>query len=78
MLDIPAWQLETQHRSAAECGALVRMKMHLWRTGPLPDDDEALARITGTTPAEWRRIRKALLPLFSVGHGEWLRTDWAE
>ncbi len=78
MLDIQAWQLETQHRSASECGALVRLKVHFWRIGPLPDDEEALARITGTTPAEWKRIGKALEPLFSVKHGEWMREDWAD
>lgn len=50
--------------------------MHLWRIGPIPDDDVALARITATSPAEWKKLRKALEPLFIVKYGEWQREDW--
>ena len=78
MLDIPAWQSEVLSMPApmACCGALLMLKMHLWRVGPIPDDDCALARITGATPAEWKKARKALEPLFIVKYGEWQREDW--
>ncbi len=78
MLDISAWLSEVLNMPAPMscCGALLMLKMHLWRVGPIPDDDCALARITGATPAEWKKIRKAVAPLFVVKHGEWRREDW--
>lgn len=78
MLDIPAWQSEVlaMPAPAIACGALLLLKMHLWRVGPIPDDDVALARITGTSPAEWKKLRKSIEPLFIVKYGEWLRNDW--
>lgn len=76
MLDISAWLLETQHRPAAERGAILSFKMHFWRIGPLPDDDDALARIAGMDAKDWKKARKALEPLFVIQHGEWQRADW--
>ncbi len=76
MLDMPALEAETRAMSAAVLGALVRMKVHLWRTGPLPDDDEVLARITGMDSKDWRKARQTLEPLFIVKYGEWQREDW--
>jgi uncharacterized protein YdaU (DUF1376 family) len=76
MLDISAWLLETQHRPAAERGAILSFKMHFWRIGPLPDDDDALARIAGMDAKDWKKARKALAPLFVIQHGEWQRADW--
>lgn len=78
MLDIPAWQAEVlaMPAPALACGALVLLKMHLWRIGPIPDDDTALARITATSSAEWKKLRKSIAPLFVVKYGEWQREDW--
>ena len=76
MLDIEAWKDETQLMTAAERGALLALKMFFWRTGPLPDDDAALARIVGMEVKDWRKTRKALEPQFIVKCGEWLREDW--
>ena len=78
MLDIPAWQSEVlkMPAPAIACGALLLLKMHLWRIGPIPDDDIALTRITATSPAEWKKLRKTLEPLFIVKYGEWQREDW--
>ena len=61
LVDIPAWQAEVlkMPAPAIACGALLLLKMHLWRIGPIPDDDVALARITATSPAEWKRLRKS-------------------
>lgn len=78
LVDIQAWQAEVMALPAPAIagGALLLLKMHLWRIGPIPDDDNALARITCTTPAEWRKLRKSIEPLFSVAYGEWQRADW--
>ncbi len=76
MLDISAWQSETLALTAAERGALLALKMYVWRTGPLPDRDDALARIAGMDAKDWRKARKALEPLFIVKLGEWQREDW--
>ena len=78
LIDIPAWQSEVLQMPAPAiaCGALLLLKMHLWRIGPIPDDDVALARITATSPREWKKVRKAVEPLFIVKYGEWQRHDW--
>ena len=78
MLDISAWQLETLTLTTAERGALLALKMFFWRSGPLLDCDDALARIAGMDAKDWKKARKALEPLFIVKHGEWLRTDWSD
>lgn len=78
LVDIAAWKTEVlaMPAPAIACGALLLLKMHLWHIGPIPDDDTALARITATSPAEWKRLRKSIEPLFLVKHGEWQREDW--
>lgn len=76
MLDISAWQTETLALTAAERGALLALKMFVWRTGPLPDRDDALARIVSMDAKDWKKARKSLEPLFIVKFGEWQREDW--
>ncbi|MDD2988877.1 MAG: DUF1376 domain-containing protein [Zoogloea sp.] len=78
LVDIQAWQAEVMAlpAPAIACGALLLLKAHYWRIGPIPDDDVALARITATSPAEWKKVRKAIESLFVVKHGEWMRQDW--
>ncbi len=78
LIDIQVWQTEVLglQAPATACGALLLLKMHLWRIGPIPDDDVALARITATSPAEWKRLRKVIEPMFIVKFGEWRREDW--
>ncbi len=76
LVNIPGWQQETLPMSAGEVGALLRLKMHVWRTGPIPDNDRALSRIVGMDSKEWREARKTIEPLFIVMHGEWQREDW--
>lgn len=78
MLDISAWQLETLTLTTAERGALLALRMFFWRSGPLLDCDDALARIAGMDAKDWKKARKALEPLFVVKHGEWLRQDWID
>jgi uncharacterized protein YdaU (DUF1376 family) len=76
LLDIAAWQTETQVLTAAERGVFLALKMHYWRSGPIPDRDAAIAQIVGMELKEWKRVRKTLEPLFIVGDGEWFRADW--
>jgi uncharacterized protein YdaU (DUF1376 family) len=78
MLDMSAWQAETQIMTAAERGALLALKVFFWRTGALPDDDAVLARIVGIEMKDWKKARKAIAPLFVARHGEWMRQDWID
>lgn len=52
-------------------GAYTRLLCSYWdRRQPLPDDDRALAQLSGAG-ARWRRIRQELAHLFVIGEGVW-------
>lgn len=55
---------DTSHLSAAEHGAYLLMLMHYWRSGPLPDADDVLMRITRMSKAEWKTSRVTLREFF--------------
>lgn len=57
---------DTMHLSTAEHGAYMLLLWHSWRTGPLPDNGVALARIARCTPKEWQAIAPAVLPFFTL------------
>ncbi len=78
LIDIRAWQEQTATLTPAEYGALLKLKMHYWRIGQIPDRDIALAQITGFGPREWKEARQGLEPLFIVADGEWFRADWSD
>ncbi|WP_301101084.1 DUF1376 domain-containing protein [Propionivibrio sp.] len=78
LIDIQKWKELTQTLSAAERGAFLSMKMFVWRAGPIPDSDRAIAQIAGMELKEWKKARKVLEPMFIVSGGEWFRTDWNE
>lgn len=43
-----------------------------WRNkGPLPDNDEALAMASRSTPQDWKKLRPILAKFFQVVDGEW-------
>lgn len=44
---------DTMHLNGAEHGAYILLIMHYWRSGPLPDDDKALAAIARTERTMW-------------------------
>jgi len=58
---------DTMHLTTLQHGALFLCLMHYWRTGPLPDNDQALAQIARTDLRTWKReIGAVLRPLFTA------------
>lgn len=66
---------DTQHLSATETGAYIRLIIFQWRTGSLPTDDARLCRIAGIHPPHWKRLRAVLAPLFGDPRpgGQWVQ-----
>jgi uncharacterized protein YdaU (DUF1376 family) len=58
---------DTAHLGALESGAYLHLIMHYWETGGLPSDDKSLARISKTTPGEWKEIRSTMEAFFKNG-----------
>jgi uncharacterized protein YdaU (DUF1376 family) len=58
---------DTAHLRVEEHGSYLLLIMHYWRTGRLPTDDAALARISRMTRAEWKKAKPAIQPLFLEG-----------
>lgn len=79
MKDIDAWMplyiadylADTSRLTTEQHGAYLLMLMDYWRSGPLPDDDEALAAITKLALPQWRKARATLCRYFSVTDGLW-------
>lgn len=78
MLGIAEWRTETISLTAAERGALISLKLFYWQKGAIPDRDQSIAQIVGMELKDWKKARRALEPLFVIGEGEWIRTDWNE
>lgn len=68
-----AYLADTRHLTTEEHGAYLLLLMCAWRNAncALADDDKSLARITGLTPARWRRMRPRLTPFFDMEGGFW-------
>ncbi len=68
-----AYLADTRHLTTEEHGAYLLLLMCAWRNAncALAEDDKSLARITGLTPARWRRMRPRLTPFFDVEGGLW-------
>jgi uncharacterized protein YdaU (DUF1376 family) len=61
---------DTNHMSAEEFGAYVRILCAMWRHGArLPDNAEELARIAGVTPKRWAAISERVLRPMTTGGG---------
>lgn len=60
---------DTMHLTGPEHGAYLLLLMHSWRSGPLPDDDRALAAIARTETAAWRRMSATLREFFTLSDG---------
>jgi uncharacterized protein YdaU (DUF1376 family) len=61
---------DTEHLTAAETGAYIRLIMFYWVSGGLPADEKAIARIARLDSKAWRRSCPALRALFK-GPGSW-------
>lgn len=63
---------DTSDLSLIEHGAYTQLiKVYWQRQGPLPDDDERLARMIRTTPQQWRKLRLRLAEFFQIADGQW-------
>lgn len=73
---MPVWVADhvadTARQTAAEYGAYMRLLCNYWWSGPPRDNNDTLARITGMTVAEWRKVRPAIEPRFQVAGGQWI------
>lgn len=68
-LYIGDYRADTAHLGMAEHGAYLLLIMHYWRTGPLPNDDKALARIVQAERKEWAEVASAVRAFFTVSEG---------
>lgn len=62
----------TSVMTAEEKGAFIDLLCYAWEQSPpctLPDDDVALAKLGGVTPARWKRIGPTLRKRFDVVGG---------
>jgi uncharacterized protein YdaU (DUF1376 family) len=62
---------DTMHLTTEQHGAYLLLLFHLWRRGILPDEDAALARITGLSLGVWSGHRPVLAAFFRIGNGTW-------
>ena len=62
---------DTMHLSTEQHGAYLLLLFHLWRRGNLPDDDGALAQITGLSRNAWNQTRPVLAEFFQIHDGLW-------
>lgn len=75
-INVETYRADTADLSTLEHGAYFLLHLHYWRTGPLKNDDIILARITGLSIPEWRRVRPTLERFFDIGC-EWVNWAWS-
>lgn len=68
---IGSYLADTQRLTRDQHGGYLLLIMDYWRNGPPPDDDEVLRAITKATPAEWKKLRPALVGFFRLVDGKW-------
>lgn len=70
-----AYLADTRHLSLREHGAYLLLMMEAWRRPrcALPDDDALLARLTCSTPEEWKEIKASVMAFwtFDARASEW-------
>ena len=71
-LVIGAYLADTRALSTEGHGAYLLLLMAYWTNGgPLPDDDDEFAAITGLGPHGWKKWRPKLARFFAVEDGVW-------
>jgi len=63
-LDVLAFMGDTQHLSNEEVGAYLRLLMHQWVNGSIPDDPKRAAQIVGTTRTKFLNRFSIVFELF--------------
>lgn len=66
-LYIGDYHADTMHLTTLQHGAYLLLIMHYWQHGSLPNDEEAIARISRLNRDQWRSNCKALAKLFLPG-----------
>ena len=62
-LDVDGFGGQTDHLTAEETGAFIRLLLSMWRNGgSVPNDDKDFARVTRVAPRRWSRVKARLLP----------------
>jgi uncharacterized protein YdaU (DUF1376 family) len=81
-LNVKEFLGETEHLSATETGIYIRLMLHCWQHGSIPNDNRKLALIAHVSAKLWRQYRD-LLPQFFVpvtgtgppkGDPDWVHT----
>jgi uncharacterized protein YdaU (DUF1376 family) len=57
---------DTRDLTAEEHGAYLMLIAHYWNRGPLPDDQEALCRVSRVGPKRWPRVWKTISRFFDL------------
>lgn len=65
------YRKDTARLSCEQHGAYRLLIDEYWVAGPLPDDDEVLARIVGLEVRRWRSHRSVVLAFFKLKGGLW-------
>lgn len=71
-LHIGPYLADTTNLTRDQHGAYLLLLMAYWRRGgPLPADDGQLAAMAKASPAEWRKLKPVISPLFVEVDGQW-------
>lgn len=73
-LHIGPYLADTTNLTRDQHGAYLLLLMAYWRRGgPLPADDGQLAAMAKASPAEWRKLKHVISPLFTEVDGKWVQ-----
>jgi uncharacterized protein YdaU (DUF1376 family) len=60
---------DTNRLTTEQHGAYLLLILDYWKSGPIPDDDDVLARITRLSSASWTNSRSVLVAFFKHADG---------
>lgn len=73
-LHIGEYLADTTNLTRDQHGAYLLLIMAYWRRGSaLPADDGQLAAMAKASPAEWRKLKRVIAPLFREEDGKWFQ-----